>query len=63
MTLRHAAEYVQELPAAVHKRPEWQIAVRILIGAAEGRDFIMHARIAILQAIVQPTAGPRDKRR
>jgi len=42
---------VQELPAAAHKRAEWQTAVRILIAAAEGRDFMMHARIAMTKAL------------
>jgi hypothetical protein len=32
---------VQELPAAAHKRAEWRIAIRILIAAAEGCDFVM----------------------
>jgi hypothetical protein len=42
---------VQALPKAKQKREEWQRAVRILIGAAEGRDFMMHARIAMMKAI------------
>jgi hypothetical protein len=42
-TLRDAAVYVQSLPRATQKREEWQRAVRILIAAAEGRDFLMHA--------------------
>jgi hypothetical protein len=50
-TFRHAAEYVQELTAAAQKRPEWQTAVSILIAAAEGRDFPMHARIAMVRAV------------
>jgi hypothetical protein len=51
VTLRDAAVYVQSLPRATQKREEWQRAVRILIAAAEGRDFLMHARIAMLRAL------------
>jgi hypothetical protein len=59
LTLCHAAGYVQELPATSHKRAEWQTAVRILIAAAEGRDFTMHARIAMMRALgnSKPTEG------
>jgi hypothetical protein len=51
ITLRDVGEYVQRLPAKVQKRPEWKTATRILIAAAEGRDFLMHARIAMLKAM------------
>jgi len=30
---------------------QWQTAVACLIGAAEGRDFLMHARIGMLRAL------------
>ena len=30
---------------------KWQIAVHCFIDVAEGRDFIMHARISVLQAL------------
>jgi hypothetical protein len=30
---------------------EWQTAIGCLIGAAEGRDFMMHARIGVLLAL------------
>jgi hypothetical protein len=30
---------------------EAQVATEILIGAAEGRDFVMHARIGVLRAL------------
>ena len=42
---------IQELPEATQERREWQIAVHCLIDVAEGRDFIMHARIGVLQAL------------
>jgi hypothetical protein len=56
VTLRDAAEFVQSLPRAAQKREEWQRAVRILIATAEGRDFLMRARIAMLPAIGKPTS-------
>ena len=54
VTLYDAASYVQGLPKAAQKRQEWQRAVHILIATAEGRDFLMHARIAMTKAIGQP---------
>jgi hypothetical protein len=54
VTLRDAGEYIQSLPPRRQKEPAWQTATRILIGAAEGRDFMMHARIAMMKAIGQP---------
>jgi hypothetical protein len=60
-TLRDAADYIMKLPRAEQKRAEWQTAGRILIGAAEGRDFLMHVHIAIMQALnrhVVPTFKP-----
>jgi hypothetical protein len=30
---------------------EWQTAIGCLIGAAEGRDFVMHSRIGVLRAL------------
>jgi len=48
---KDAAAYVQKLPKATQQRRESQIAVHCLIDVAEGRDFIMHARIGVLQAL------------
>jgi hypothetical protein len=42
-----------KLPKAEHKTREWQTAGECLIGAAEGRDFLMHARIGMLRALNQ----------
>jgi hypothetical protein len=50
-TLRDAADYIKRLPKAEHDKPHWQTAIDILIKAAEGRDFLMHARIGMLQAL------------
>lgn len=65
-TLEDAARFIQKLPKAEQQKPHWQIATEILIGAAEGRDFLMHARIAMLKAInadkPRPEPTPRKKR-
>jgi hypothetical protein len=39
------------LPRKVHNAPHWQLAMVQLIDAAEGRNFTMHARIAVLRAL------------
>ena len=51
VTLEDAAAYVMKLPKAEQDLEEWQAAVACLIGAAEGRDFLMHARIRVLRAL------------
>jgi hypothetical protein len=51
VTLEDAAGYIVKLSRAKQKLEHWQTAADILIKAAEGRDFKMHARIAMLQAI------------
>jgi hypothetical protein len=39
------------LPKAEQQLEEWQTAIACLIGAVEGRDFVMHARIGVLRAL------------
>jgi hypothetical protein len=51
VTLKDAADYILKLPKAEQNLPEWQTAISCLIGAAEGRDFLMHARIGMLRAL------------
>jgi hypothetical protein len=51
LTLKDAADYIMGLPKKVHDTPHWQLAMAQLIDAAEGRNFIMHARIAVLRAL------------
>jgi hypothetical protein len=51
VTLKDGADYIMKLPKAAQNLPEWQTAIRCLIGATEGRDFLMHARIGILRAL------------
>jgi hypothetical protein len=51
LTLRDAADYIMKLPKADQDLEEWQTAIGCLIGAAEGHDFMMHARIGVLRAL------------
>jgi hypothetical protein len=51
VTLKDAADYIMKLPKAEQDLAEWQTAIGCLIGAAESRDFLMHARIGMLQAL------------
>jgi hypothetical protein len=65
LTLRDAAGYLTKLPKAEQQLEHWQTAAACLIGAAEGRDFLMHARIGMLRALNHgrptPAPGPRRK--
>jgi hypothetical protein len=45
LTLKDAADYITKLPKAEQNLEHWQTAIHCLIGAAEGRDFLMHARV------------------
>jgi hypothetical protein len=49
-TLYDAGRYIEKLPMAKHKRPEWQTAMAMLLSAAEGKLSIMFAEIAIRRA-------------
>jgi hypothetical protein len=51
VTLEDAAAYIMKLPKAEQDLEEWQTATGCLIGAAEGRDFVMHARIGMQRAL------------
>jgi hypothetical protein len=51
ITLQDAADYIMKLPKADQAATEWQTAIACLIGAAEGRDFLMHARVGVLRAL------------
>jgi hypothetical protein len=50
-TLRDAATYITKLPKAEQNHEAWQTAIACLIGAAEGRDFMLHARVGMLRAL------------
>jgi len=64
VTLEDAASFIQRLPKAEQQLEEWQTAAHCLIGAAEGRDFLMHARIGVLRALNRDRPRPaRDRKR
>ena len=50
-TLRDAGDYIQALPGAKHKQPEWQIAAEMLLAAVEGSGPLMFAEIAMRKAL------------
>jgi hypothetical protein len=63
--LEDAARFIYNLPRVDQESLHWQLAIETLINAADGRDFLMHARIAVLKALNQskpdPTTAPRRK--
>ena len=65
VTLADAGRYIQTLEPAEQEAEAWQTAIRCLIGAAEGRDFLMHARVGMLRALhyhaPPPALEPRRK--
>ena len=63
-TLQDAGEYIQELPKAIHQRPEWQIAAERLLEAVEGKS-LMFAEAAIRKAVNagKPAPEPTPRRR
>jgi hypothetical protein len=50
-TLRQAADYIIALPTSESRKEPWQHAMEILIEAAEGRNPIMFAQIAMSRAL------------
>jgi hypothetical protein len=64
-TLLDAGHYVQKLPRATLERPEWNVAMKTLLMAAEDGLPLMYARIALLRALnaaaPRPPPGPRKK--
>ena len=52
LTLKDAIEYLAKtVPKKDHNHPAVLTAAIILTNAAEGRDFMLHAQIATLQAL------------
>jgi hypothetical protein len=51
ITLRHAAEYIIELPKAEHDTPEWQAAMEALLLVVENSGPPMFARIGVITAL------------
>ena len=64
-TLRDAGDYIQALPGAKHKRPEWQIAAEMVLAAVEGSGPLMFAEIAMRKAVSagKPAPEPTPSRR
>jgi hypothetical protein len=50
-TLRDAGEYMQALPRAKLKQPEWQVAAEMLLQAVGGSGPLMFAEIAMRKAV------------
>lgn len=65
VTLQDAAGHIQKLKSAEQRQAHWQLAVETLINAAEGRDFVMHARIAMMRALNhgKPPPDPQVRRK
>ena len=63
-TLRDAGEYMQALPRAKLKQPEWEIAAERLLEAVEGGS-LMFAEVAIRKAANagRPAPEPTPRRR
>src|SRR6516164_11141298 len=57
-TLRDAGEYIQVLPRAKYKQPEWEVAAEILIAAVEGSRPLMFAEIAMRKAVSAGKPAP-----
>jgi hypothetical protein len=51
VTLRDAANHITKLPKKEQDQTQWQIAIEMLILAAEDRGPMLHARIGMLKAL------------
>ena len=61
-TLRDAGDYIQALPRAKHKQPEWEIAAESLLEAVEGKGPLMFAEIAMRKALNAGKPDPKARR-
>jgi hypothetical protein len=52
-TLRDAGNYIRTLPKSERDRPEWRLAIHMLIDAAEDRGPMLFAKMGILRATEQ----------
>ncbi len=64
-TLRQAGEYIAALPAGEQRQAHWQMAVQMLLMAAEGRGPLMFAHIGMLRALHhgEPPRTPEPRRK
>jgi hypothetical protein len=60
-TLRDAADYIKTLPKSERDRPEWRLAIHMLIDAAEHCGPMMFARMGMLRAF-ERDAEPRSEK-
>jgi hypothetical protein len=63
-TLRDAGNYIRKLPPSERDRPEWRLAVQMLIDAAEDMGPVLFAKIAMDRAIncnVERVVNPSRK--
>jgi hypothetical protein len=61
-TLRDAGDYIRKLPQSERDTPEWQLAVHMLIDAAEDRGPVLFARIGIERAVERTPSVPIDRK-
>ena len=50
-TLRDAANYIKKLSETERVKPEWRLAIQMLIDAAEDRGPMLFAKMGILRAV------------
>ena len=62
-TLRDAANYIRKLPNSEHDRPEWRLAVQMLIDASEDRGPMLFARIGIDRAVERHASAVSERAR
>ena len=58
--MRDAGEYMQALPRAKLKQPEWEIAAEMLLAAVEGSGPLMFAEIAMRKAVNAGKPAPES---
>ncbi|WMT71265.1 hypothetical protein [Bradyrhizobium sp. Ash2021] len=66
VTLKDAADYILALPAKTSAQEHWQLAMQMLIDAADRGGIVMMAHVAVLRALNHgkpaPDVTPRGKR-
>jgi hypothetical protein len=59
VTLRDAVKHLTDtIPRSEHDHPEVLNAATALVDAAEGRDLVMHARFAVIRALMRNDSPP-----
>jgi hypothetical protein len=62
-TLHDAANHIIALPLPHTKQQHWQTAIASLLAAAEKREALRMARIAMLRALENKAAAPSERLR